>query len=578
VTSTAGTTNLLRVYQELALAGQAPDIDAFCASHPEQPDLKHRLVAINNLRAEIHHLMHGTAGAPGSSPRVIGGFEVSSLLGRGGMGDVYVARQQSTGRLAALKFVRFFSPAIMERFLREGSLAAQITHSNIARVYACGVEEGAAYIATELVLGFSLDEVLEIARRLPPDAQFGGIQRAFAYLAHLGAVPTHIARQPTVALATHLASLVADALGYAHAREIVHRDVKPSNIMVDSEFNPMLIDFGIAVGLDDRNERATRTGLFIGSPQYAAPEQIKGDRNEIGPWTDVYGLGAVLYEMLTLHSPFGGVALDERLKDISAMPERMPRDIDPAVPSALNALIEKALETRPQRRFKDGTEMAAALREVNLVPTQRRSLRLRWPRWASRHKIQRNARRAAVILMAAASGGVVGLFIGANSARDQAMPQPVVTTPVETPAPPTLPKPAPRNRQPPPARVLVAGPKNTARLSGASASTATPNRGDRVEDEMVASVEKRWPQVRACYVSALQKTPELGGKLEVTWVVGLDGETTNVELFSSSLHDADLENCVLDCIRGWSFAPNTAREAIRIQYAWDFSPVRPTSP
>jgi serine/threonine protein kinase len=143
---------------------------------------------------------------------------------------------------------------------------------------------------------------------------------------------------------------------------VIHRDVKPSNIIVDYEGRAKLIDFGIAVLADEADERLTRTGTFIGSHGYAAPEQLRGDHAAVGPWTDTYALGATLFEVLTQRTPFDTTTFGERFAHVDAAPPHGPRFHNPRVSRALDALVMRALHPIPERRFCDGEEMAEALR------------------------------------------------------------------------------------------------------------------------------------------------------------------------------------------------------------------------
>ncbi|MEE8409995.1 MAG: serine/threonine-protein kinase, partial [Myxococcota bacterium] len=145
-------------------------------------------------------------------------------------------------------------------------------------------------------------------------------------------------------------------------RGVIHRDVKPSNIMVTFDGTAKLIDFGIAVGDDVTIDRVTRTGAFIGSHDFAAPEQLRGETNAIGSWTDTYALGATLYEMLTLHTPFESATFADRLACVDEPPPYTPRHYNARVPSALDSLVNRALHPVADRRFHDGRELSDALR------------------------------------------------------------------------------------------------------------------------------------------------------------------------------------------------------------------------
>jgi serine/threonine-protein kinase len=220
-------------------------------------------------------------------------------------------------------------------------LAATLNHPSIARVIGWGIDAGRAYLATELVVGVTLREMV--------DAQV-----------YEDACELQLPR--TVRQRVELIVPVAEALGFAHANNVVHRDVKPSNIMVKPGYVPKLIDFGIAVATHSQSQRITRTGVFVGSHNYAAPEQLVGDKDEVGPWTDTYALGVTLYELLTLRTPFVSPTFVARASRAKEKPPHRARYYNKDIPRALDALVMRALSPKPRKRFCDGAAMAAALR------------------------------------------------------------------------------------------------------------------------------------------------------------------------------------------------------------------------
>jgi hypothetical protein len=166
-----------------------------------------------------------------------------------------------------------------------------------------------------------------------------------------------------------LGTEIADALAHAHSRGVIHRDVKPSNIIVTLDGRAKLIDFGIAVTSENHDDRLTRTGTFIGSHGYAAPEQLRGEHDSVGPWTDTYALGATLFEMLTQRTPFETATFADRLVHVDAAPPFGPRHFNRRVPRGLDALVMRALDPDPVQRFQDGEEMAEALRGCPTAPS-----------------------------------------------------------------------------------------------------------------------------------------------------------------------------------------------------------------
>lgn len=319
----------LELYDELVMEGRAPDPTTFAARYPAFPDLLQRISSLEALRRELDRAAAHIADAEPEWPEEIGGFRLVDRLGKGGMGVVFAAERQ--GRRCALKMLRCDSALAHERFQREAAVVKTLGHPGIVRAIAYGIEAGRAWLATELVEGETLRTSLH----------------------ERGALGVHRAVQVAVE--------VAEALGHAHERGVVHRDVKPENIVITAEGTPKLIDFGIAlsVGID---RRLTRTGTFLGSPRYAAPEQIRGAKGSIGPWSDTYALGATLFEMLTGRTPYETSAEARTAAFEAKRPPRGPRDLDKAIPRGLNRVVRRALSPRIERRYQGGDALAEALR------------------------------------------------------------------------------------------------------------------------------------------------------------------------------------------------------------------------
>jgi formylglycine-generating enzyme required for sulfatase activity len=259
----------------------------------------------------------------------IAGYVLGDLLGQGGMGAVYRARELQTGREVALKLILAsdLSSAQRERFVREGQLMAALAHENVVKVYSAGEDRGIPYLACELVEGT-------------------GLKPAFA--------------SSDLEERLDLLLQVGDALGYAHAQGIAHRDVKPDNALVDAKGHVRLTDFGLAFALE--GERLTRTGTRMGTPAYMAPEQVDAKRAEQGPPTDVWALGVMLYEALTNRRPFRGSNLQEQYFAILMGDPLLPRELDPSVPQGVEAVCLKALAKDPAARYPTATAFVADLR------------------------------------------------------------------------------------------------------------------------------------------------------------------------------------------------------------------------
>jgi predicted Ser/Thr protein kinase len=263
--------------------------------------------------------------------KTLGNYQIGEELGRGGMAVVYRAYQPSLNRYVAIKVLPpqlAFDRQFVERFLREARSAAGLRHPNIVVVHDVGEQNGLYYIVMEYLEGRTLKEVIEQEGSLPPD---------------------RVAR---------ILEQVAAALDYAHARGFIHRDVKPANIFVGEGDRVTLTDFGIAKAAAEA-EQLTRTGTLVGTPEYMSPEQAEG--GIVDPRTDLYALGVVLYQMLTGQVPFKGNTPHSTLYAVVNQPPPPPRQLNPALPPAVEAVVLKAVAKRPDERFQRGAEMASAL-------------------------------------------------------------------------------------------------------------------------------------------------------------------------------------------------------------------------
>jgi serine/threonine protein kinase len=274
------------------------------------------------------------------SGQTFGSYRLEGLLGRGGMGEVYRAQHlRLTGRLAAVKILpaSFASdPDFLRRFDQEANSAASLDHPNILPVWDYGEQDGTPYLAMPLVPAGSLKELLERRGPISPT-------EAERYLAP-----------------------IAEALDYAHSRGILHRDVKPANILLREDGRPQLADFGIAKAIEaGQTQGLTQAGRGIGTPEYMAPEQIEG-RAE--PRSDIYGLGIVLYQMLSGQLPYdGSTPYEVALKQISN-PLPSLRRLRPDISPAVEAVVMRALAKDPAMRYPNGRAFAAAFHEAIVAP------------------------------------------------------------------------------------------------------------------------------------------------------------------------------------------------------------------
>jgi serine/threonine protein kinase len=290
--------------------------------------------------------------APGS---VLGDFRIEGLVGRGGMGMVYHAVQISLGRPVALKLIAPHladEEGFRQRFLQESRLSASIDHPHTVPVYGAGEEEGVPYIAMRFVEGVNLRVAIAAAERFKP------------------------------ARAARLVWQVASALDSAHERGLVHRDVKPANVLVTPEDHVYLTDFGLTKRIGADTE-ATRTGMVLGTLDYIAPEQIRGER--IGPFTDIYSLGCMVTHLLTGQVPFTVPTEEGKMWAHFSEPPPLPSRRVPELGRSFDGIVTRAMSKPPQDRYATAGEVGVAMEAAaggSIRRTASSSVPL--PAWAGR--------------------------------------------------------------------------------------------------------------------------------------------------------------------------------------------------
>jgi serine/threonine-protein kinase len=331
--------------------GRRPDIEAAAREHPEMAAELRQLwgaVMVADAVAEYSSTVAATAGQkahaklleiPGmlAPSTKLGDYELLSEIGRGGMGMVYVARQISLSRTVALKMIlrgALASDADLARFRSEAQLIARLEHPNIVPLFEVGELDGRPYFSMKFVAGTTLAKLLADGP-LPP-------REAAAILAP-----------------------VCRAIDFAHRRGILHRDLKPSNILLDEEGRPHVSDFGLAKRFAE-DESFTRSGAVIGTPSYMAPEQAAGDRGEIGPASDVYSLGIILYQMLTGRPPFQAASPVDTVLMVLEQEPLAPHVLNSKADPDLEMIALKAIQKPPEMRYSSAAAMATDL-EAYLV-------------------------------------------------------------------------------------------------------------------------------------------------------------------------------------------------------------------
>jgi eukaryotic-like serine/threonine-protein kinase len=317
----------------------------------------------------------------GRSGQYFQGFELLGEIARGGMGVVYRARQASLSREVALKMIlggRLASEADVARFRAEAKAAAGLQHPNIVAIHEIGEHAGQHYFSMDYVPGSNL-AALARGEPLASDRAAGYVRK------------------------------IARAVHYAHSRGVIHRDLKPQNVLIDSEDEPRITDFGLAkqVGMESG---LTLTGAVLGSPSYMAPEQAQGHPDQVGARSDVYAIGAILYELLTGRPPFRAATLTETLRQVVDSEPATPRSLNPGIEPDLDTICLKCLEKDPASRYGSAQEVADELdRFLNQKPilARRATLKERGIKW-----IKRNPRVAVLwgVVAATALAGLCGVL------------------------------------------------------------------------------------------------------------------------------------------------------------------------
>jgi TolB-like protein/predicted Ser/Thr protein kinase/Flp pilus assembly protein TadD len=310
----------------------------------------------------------------------LGDYELLEEVGRGGQGVVFRARQKSLNRIVALKVIglgQWATKAHLRRFRLEAEAAASLDHSCIVPIYEVGERDGQCYFSMKLVEGGQLDEVVK---------------------------HTPI----TIRQAVELIAKVARTVHYAHEHGILHRDIKPGNILLDTKGDPNLTDFGLA-RLVESESTVTRTLEVLGTPSYMAPEQAAGNNTQLTSATDVYGLGAVLYQLLTGHPPYAGGTTYETIKLLLETEPRPPRLWNPKVDRDLSTICLKCLEKDPQRRYSSALALAEDLErwlKHEPILARRTGVIGRGKKW-----LQRNPTAAGIAVLSLALIVAVGVIV-----------------------------------------------------------------------------------------------------------------------------------------------------------------------
>ena len=373
----------------------------------------------------------------------IGDFRIEKRLGTGGMGIVYQAIQVSLNRRVALKVLppglTQNNEVAVERFHREAQAAAKLHHTNIVAIYAEGDENGTCYYAMEMIEGQSLDQIIDDFRAVKSGKAEPGDLIAIESLVSQERPdlkgPVRSDSKTTLSLSrgnslqrhfdtiARLIADVADALDYAHSKNIIHRDVKPSNLMLGKDGRLTLMDFGVARMLED--QAITITGSYIGTPHYMSPEQITDGGDKLDHRTDIYSLGVTLYELLTLELPFVGDNQEQIITQILGKEPRRPRQLDDRIPVDLDTICCKAIEKEANRRYQTAGEFAEDLRRyINryTIRAKRSGPVDKIIKFVRRHKLP-VAMAAGIVLASTVAGMTTWKYFASRWAQERVIPE-----------------------------------------------------------------------------------------------------------------------------------------------------------
>ena len=392
---------------QAVLDGETPDLQALL---PDRPDLQARVKQTFELACSV-------AGRREPGRPVLGGYEILRELGRGGMGTVYLARHEDLSREVAIKVLPqslALSPRAKRRFLDEARTLARLRHDNIVHIHRIVDHSEMLAFEMEFIDGPSLQTLLTALRTQGPQPQTAHL------IAALGEKAANLPVRSTVEYFVKLGIAIGRALAEVHRQGLVHRDVKPSNILLRPDGTPVLADFGLA---RDGDLAITQTGAFAGTPTYAAPERLRDGDLGLDGRADVYSLGATLYEAISLTPPYQGRSTQEVLRKIENGIVVPLRQRAPYVSRDLQTVLGKAMETDPKQRYATAAEFADDLeRLLTLQPIRARPRGLvrRMALFAKRQRKTLVGAAAGAVLVAATVWPLLDAVEAAAAAREDA--------------------------------------------------------------------------------------------------------------------------------------------------------------
>ena len=387
-------------------AGEKPTVSEYVARYPElAEEIRSTLpgvVAMEGLKARRGSSTSRVTALAGLTTDRLAEFRIIREIGRGGMGIVYEAEQESLSRNVAVKVLPpsvFQDEVQLARFKKEAETASRLQHPNIVPIYGVGNEDGVHYYTLQLIRGVGLDVIIRLPGMLSETA------------ARAGKTPWK--------LVAHVGVQAAMALDHAHSQGVLHRDIKPSNLIVEPNGTTWVTDFGIAKVLDDQG--LTRTGDFVGTLQYSPPEQF---HSRFDARSDIYGLGLTLYEMLALHPAYRGSSKEELFRQAKDGAVESVSQVNPAVPRDLAIIVTKATAFDPDHRYPSAAALADDLQrflaDQPILARDITSVERLW-RWCRRNPA--SATSAATALVAIVAAAVIGwlAYLSSNEtlAREQ---------------------------------------------------------------------------------------------------------------------------------------------------------------
>ncbi len=345
-------TNFVSIMREITNISQS-NLQVLMQGNTPSRDSTQR---ISETRDSEEKTEPSSAQLPGLNTKNFAGYEILNEIARGGMGVVYRAKQHGTNRIVALKvLLHTQSEILVQRFFREAEATAKLKHPNIIPIYSTGEQNKYYYFTMKYITGGTFKDVME--KNIP--------------LSHK----------------LQIFEKMCYALQLAHDNKILHRDLKPSNILIDENGEPYLTDFGLAKFMDHRSA-LTQTGSTVGTPSYMSPEQVEGDKKKIGPASDLYSMGAMLYEILTGTLPFIADTINELYRKIKEEDPIPPTEINPDIPPILGEICLKALEKTPTDRYASMKDLAKDLESFRLgqeIHIKKSRVKSKLSRWKRKH-------------------------------------------------------------------------------------------------------------------------------------------------------------------------------------------------